>query len=206
MRRICCKCKENNPTGLHGYKPKSKESVAGGSKSSKENSTECASRTIQEDVISICVVPVKVKHKESNFVYSTFAMLDNCSQGCFIKASLIKTLQIWGPKTSITVETLTGEENHTTFALEGLRVYNELGLSQEWISLTKAYTKEDLTVDSWNVATAQKLKKRKHLSCVVDEVIKDNRNINVELLICANFPSVLEPIKVIPSRMMVHMR
>ena len=97
-RRICCVCNENHPTGLHGHKPKNKESVAGGSQSSEEKSTDsrrkiaCASTTIQEDVISMCVVPVKVKHKDSNFVYSTFAMLDNCSQGCFVKASLMKTL------------------------------------------------------------------------------------------------------------------
>ena len=31
----------------------------------------CASATIQEDVINMCVVPVKVKHKGSNFVHST---------------------------------------------------------------------------------------------------------------------------------------
>ena len=47
-------------------------------------------------------------------------MLGNCSQGCFVKASLMKTLQIRGQKTSMTVKTLTGEENHTTFTLEGL--------------------------------------------------------------------------------------
>ena len=205
-RKICCVCNENHPTGLHEHKPKSKESVAGGNKSSEEKSPDsrrkiaCASTTIQEDVISMCLVPVKVKHKDSNFVYSTFAMLDSSSQGCFVKANLMKTLQVRGQKTSITVKTLTGEENHTTFALEGLRVCSQLGLNQEWISLPKTYTKEDLPVDSWEVATAQKLKKWKHLSCVADEVIKDDQNINVELLIGANCIRALEPIKVIPSR------
>ena len=205
-RRICCVCNENHPTGLHGHKPKNKESVAGGSQSSEEKSTDsrrkiaCASTTIQEDVISMCVVPVKVKHKDSNFVHSTFAMLDNCSQGCFVKASLMKTLRIGDHKTSITVKTLTGEENHTTFALEGLRVCIQLSLNQKWISLPKAYTKEDLPVDSWEVATARKLKKWKHPSGVTDEVIKDDRNINVELLIGASCTRALDPIKVIPSR------
>ena len=127
-------------------------------------------------------------------------MLDNCSRGCFVKASLMKTLQIRGQKTSITVKTLTGEDNYTTFALEGLRVCSQLGLNQEWISLPKTYTKEDLLVGSWEVATAQKLKKWKHLSCVADEVIKDDQNVNVELLIGANCARALEPIKVIPSR------
>ena len=84
-RRICCVCNENHPTGLHGHKPKSKESVAGGSQRSEEKSTDSrrkiasTSTAIQEDVISMCVVPVKVKHKGSHFVHSTFAMLDNWS-------------------------------------------------------------------------------------------------------------------------------
>ena len=38
------------------------------------------------------------------------------------------------------------------------------------------------------------------MSCVADEVIKDNQNIKVELLIGANCARALEPIKVIPSR------
>ena len=50
------------------------------------------------------------------------------------------------------------------------------------------------------IPTAQKLKKWKHLSCVADAVIKDDQNINVELLIGANCARALELIKVIPSR------
>ena len=68
----------------------------------------------------------------------------------------MKTLQIRGQKTSIRVKALTGEENHITFALEGLRVWSQLGLNQEWISLPKKYTKEDLPVDS-NSSKAEKV-------------------------------------------------
>ena len=46
----------------------------------------------------------------------------------------MKTQQIRGQKTSITVKTLTGEEKHTLFALGGLRACSQLGLNQEWIS------------------------------------------------------------------------
>ena len=37
---LLCVCKENHPTGLHGYKPKSKESVTEGSQSNEEKSTD----------------------------------------------------------------------------------------------------------------------------------------------------------------------
>ena len=75
-----------------------------------------------------------------------------------------------------------------------------MDLNQVWISLPKTYTKEDLPVDSWEVETAQKPKKWKHLSCVADEVIKNHRKINAELLVGANCTRALEPIKIIPSR------
>ena len=39
------------------------------------------------------VVPVKVKYKDSNSVYSTFAILDNCSQECFAKSSFVKKIK-----------------------------------------------------------------------------------------------------------------
>ena len=86
------------------------------------------------------------------------------------------------------------------FASEGLRACSQLDLNQVWIGLPKTYTKEDLPVDSWEVKTAQKPKKWKHLSCAADEVIKNHRNINVELPGGANCTRALEPIKVILSR------
>ena len=140
----------------------------------------------------MCVVPVRVKHNDSNFVDSTFVMLNICSQGCFVKASLMKTLQIRSQKTSITVKTLTEEENHTTFTLEGLRVCSQWGLNQEWINLPK--------VNSWEVQQVRSWRSGNILSCIADEVIKDDQNINVELLIGANCTRALEPIKVILSK------
>ena len=53
-----------------------------------------ASTATHRDSISMCVVPVKVKYKDSNSVYSTFAMLDNCSLECFVKSSLVKNLRV----------------------------------------------------------------------------------------------------------------
>ena len=52
----------------------------------KADSTEliCAS-TKMSQVISICVVPVKVRSKISNTEVGPWAMLDNYNQGSFIK-------------------------------------------------------------------------------------------------------------------------
>ena len=43
-------------------------------------------------VISMCVVPVKVSYAGTKKQISTYAMLDNCSQGGFMKDSIRKNL------------------------------------------------------------------------------------------------------------------
>ena len=40
----------------------------------------------------MCVVPVWVGHRNSRKMVKTYAMLDNCSQGSFIKNEIIKDL------------------------------------------------------------------------------------------------------------------
>ena len=91
--------KEQHPTGLHGLQLKKRSHekddnytppMPPGNEEKKDSIKACASRVAHADVISMCVVPVKVKHKDSNSVYSTFAMPDNCSQGCFVKSNLCK--------------------------------------------------------------------------------------------------------------------
>ena len=57
-------------------------------------------------VISMCVVPVKVRSKISNTVVRTWAMLDNCSQGNFVKKTLLEELKVEAKSTTFIVKTL----------------------------------------------------------------------------------------------------
>ena len=41
-------------------------------------------------MINMCVVPIKVTHVETKREVSAFAILDNCSQGCFIERNIRK--------------------------------------------------------------------------------------------------------------------
>ena len=95
----------------------------------------------------MCVVLVKKIYGNSNIFYSTFAMLDNCSQGCFIQACLVKHLRMRVQRTSINFKMLTGEESHSTVAIKGLKVCSRLGSHKELINVPKFFTK-DLPVDS----------------------------------------------------------
>ena len=159
----------------------------------------CASTVAHTDVISMCVVPVKVKYKDSNSVYSTLVMPDNCSQGCFFKSSFVINLSIKGHKTSVSVKSLTWEKTHTFFAVDGVKVSRMSGLDAEWINIPTAYTKDDLPVDSSEIATPGKIKKWKY-SQDISEEISHSDDVNVEVLIGASCTRALEPVQVIASR------
>ena len=69
-----------------------------------------ASASITSNVISMCVVPVKVSYAGTKKQISTYAMLDNCCQGWFMKDSIRKNLGADGRKAEITFKTLNGEQ------------------------------------------------------------------------------------------------
>ena len=50
------------------------------------NDVKCASTTLKSGskVISMCIVPVKIKHGDNTKIVTTYAMMDNFSQGSFI--------------------------------------------------------------------------------------------------------------------------
>ena len=170
-----------------------------GNEEKKDSVKSCASTVAHTEVISMYVIPVNVKYKDSNSVYSTFAMLHNCSQGCFVNSSLVKNLRIKGHKTSVSVKTLTGERINTSFAVDGLKASRTSGLDAEWINIPKAYTKDDLPVDSSEIATPEKIKKWKYLQEISEEISQSD-DMKMGLLIGANCTRALEPVQVIASR------
>ena len=128
---MCSSCKGNHPTPLHGYVPKDKRSTDGGDQYPKKTeealknsfaglddlNCAAASKKYASDVVSMCLVPVKVKHDHGANEVTTYAMLDNCSQGSFILDSLIKKLGVTGSKTTINLKRLHGVRSEKTVSV-----------------------------------------------------------------------------------------
>ena len=170
QRRVCDTCGEKHPTGLHGYKGSKKNKDADGGNSQKSDSTlACATTKLKSKVISMCVVPVKVKCSNSKKEFRTHAMLDCCSQGTFISTDLARKLKAEGVQTTIKIKTLNGEESQETEAVSGLKVSKSSG-QRMWIDLPVTYTKEDLPVDDEDVATPEKIRKWKYLERIAGEI------------------------------------
>ena len=104
IQRTCKICAGKHKTGLHGFKLKRKgDDSSDDNKASEKIKSNCANISNNQcaaigsgQVLSMCVLPVKVQHKESNDEIITFAMLDNCSQGTFATENLMNQLDING--------------------------------------------------------------------------------------------------------------
>ena len=125
-------------------------------------------------------------------------MLDNCSQGTFVKEEIIEALGVDGRSTSVTIKTLNGEMSQRAIAVEGLKVAGSMmkTTTTDWINLPRSFTKESFSVEEQEIATPTKVKDWDYLKGIVDNICP-NTNISVGLLIGANFAEALEPKEVI---------
>ena len=113
-KRFCKVCNGKHPTTVHGYVRKKVDNTQHqcNSEASEERKdgevAACASLNAGMEVISMCVVPVKLSHGDSGKTLKTYALLDSCSQGTFILDKMLKRFGLKGKRTSITIKTLNG--------------------------------------------------------------------------------------------------
>ena len=62
--------------------------------------------TVVGKVISMCVVPVRLNHCNSQKEVKTYALLDSSSQGRFVTGRILRELDVTGVKTSINIKNL----------------------------------------------------------------------------------------------------
>ena len=119
----------------------------------------------------MCILPIDICCDKTKSQVQTYAMLDNCHQGTFIKESLINDLKISGLTTSITVKTLNGEETVKTKAIKGLKVAQiGNGDKKYWIDLPKCFSRDSLPVDSEEIVTPDQIKKWEYLDGVATSI------------------------------------
>ena len=200
---MCKVCSGRHPTVLHGLKTqKYKKKGSNEDTDTKEDKPEevkCASTNTRSDVISMCIVPVQIKSKDTSKTVHTYALLDSCSQGTFILDQLASDLAISGRKTSLTIKTLNGEFISNSTALEGLKVASISEGNKEWLPLLRTFTRADLPVDNDDITKPYQLRKWKYLENVINQLTFSD-DISVGLLIGANCTKALEPIEILQSK------
>ena len=82
---------------LHGYTKKVRSNTSTFVKSDIKNPVACISTCLSHEVLSMCILPIDIYYSQ----VQAYTVLDNCSQGTFIKDSLINDLKISRLTTSI---------------------------------------------------------------------------------------------------------
>ena len=93
----------------------------------------CATTTMKSNIVSMCVVPVKVKCNQSENQLKTYALLDCCRQEAFINIKLAEKLRTKGIMTPIKIKTLNGGESQKTETISGLKLCCATGQMHELI-------------------------------------------------------------------------
>ena len=148
------------------------------------------------------VVPVRVKHSDSDKEVKNFTLLDSCSQGTFVTEDLISKLSVSGVKTSINIKALNGNQKQSSSLVQGLMVSAPITSPSNqihWIKLPKSFTRKEIPVDPVEIPTPIKLRKWKYLDKVAKHLATDDE-VSVDLLIGANCVQALEPVDVISSQ------
>ena len=163
-RRFYKVCNGEHPTTLHGYVRKKIDNTQHqcNSEESEERKdgevAACASLNTVMEVISMSVVPIKLRYGDSGRTLKTYELLDSCSQGTFILERLPERFGIKGRRTSITIKTLNGEVTNKSSVISGLKVASNRNSSEDWLEISDTYTKKCLPVGKEDVATPSKLK------------------------------------------------
>ena len=88
---------------------------------------------------------------------TSYSLIENCSQGSFVKKTLHEELKVEGKSTTVTVKTLNGDCKYSSLAVHDLEAANTQGKQVDWIKLQRMVSQDDLPVSSDEIATPENI-------------------------------------------------
>lgn len=200
-RKICKKCKGFHPTSLHIDTPASPEqTISEGipevtshrvDVSNTKNHAECYAHSL--------IVPVWLHHEQSpQDKQLVYALLDDQSDACFIKDTVLEKLQANGPEVQLKLSTVLAEKVISCKKIDGLTVQ---GLNEATgINLPGAYSREDIPAKRGQIPRPETARNWPHLLPIANHLMPYREDVEVGLLIGANCARAIKPTEVIPGR------
>ena len=139
-------------------------------------------------MISMCVLPVSITCENNGKQITTYAILDNCSQGSFVYEAV---LGVKGTKTTLSLKTFHRKRSENTSAIPGIQAKGING-DDNWLRLPRLYARKELPVDKEEIGIPGKITAWEYLKPVTKEIVQ-NDGVCIGLLIGANCMKVLEP-------------
>ncbi len=157
--------------------------------------SRCGFPTTEGSITALPVVPVKVrKHGSSDYV-ETYAMLDNGSNSTFCTDTLRERLNCSGTEKKVKVTTLGTSQDIISIMLTDLEV-TDLD-ENNIIPLPEVLCRPNIPVSKTEIPTQEDVDRWQYLQ---GHVYLPTINAEVELLIGANVPQALQPMRIIGSQ------
>ncbi|XP_068742185.1 uncharacterized protein [Montipora capricornis] len=200
-RNICKKWKGFHPTSLHLNSAASQEQNSNEGipevtshrieASNSEKHTECYSHSL--------IMPVWLNHEQAPQNKQLFyALLDDQSDACFIKDTVLEKLQANGPEVQLKLSTVLAEEVITCTRIDGLIVQ---GVNEATsVRLPKAYSREDIPAKREQILRPETGRNWPHLLRIADQLMPYSEDVEVGLLLGTNCARAIKPTEVIPGR------
>ena len=204
-RQLVCKtCHGFHPTSLHND-PAPNENTEETSES--RDTPEATSHRVNiSDATSLtpsCVhsliVPVWIHHtRDVGHRVLTYALLDEQSDACFVKDSLVRKLDVSGPEVELKLSTVLAEKIVTSQRIEGLVVR---GYSEDVeIPLPNSYSRSSIPAKQSQIPRPESALNCPHLRRISEKIMPLKEALEVGLLIGLNCPRAIKPLEVIPGR------
>ena len=198
-RKICKKCKGFHPTSLHIDSPASQVQNSNEGipevtshrveASNSEKHVECYSHSL--------IVPVWLRHEQAQDKQLVYAPLDDQSDACFIKDTVLEKLKANGPEVQLKLSTVLAEEVITCKRIDGLIVQGVNEVTT--VRLPGAYTRADIPAKRGQIPRPETARDWPHLSRIADQLMPYREDVEVGLLIGANCARAIKPSEVIPG-------
>jgi hypothetical protein len=140
---------------------------------------------------------VKIYQKGKEFaITTTYAFYDNGSSGCFLTENIMDSIGATGAQTMLQLRTMHGRSCVRSAAIQDLVITDLNG--QNPVEIPKAYTRDEIPVNSRQIPRPEIIEKWKHLKQVANEIPAYRPDLDIGILISSNCPAALEPLDVIP--------
>ena len=197
QRRKCKKCPGKHPTTLHDDNFSAKRTRK--RKEELEQKTTYTCDTVEESschvskrencIGALPIVPVKLTANGKEVM--TYAMLDSCSTGTFIRDDIREKLGETGTETNLIIKTINGSEHHSSIVLNNLAVTDING--ENMIKLPRTYTREEIPASSQEIPRPETVKNYPYLKRIASQIHEYLPGSTVGLLIGFNCPQAIEP-------------
>ncbi|XP_068221310.1 uncharacterized protein [Palaemon carinicauda] len=196
--RKCIKCKRWHPTILHDENLNKKPSSGD---TQQEQAVAVANRInvnryFSADVHSM-IVPVWLSHRNTSNKVMVYAVLDDQSDACFIKESVLRYMNVNGQNSVIKIATMLGEEAIKSTKVFGLSVK---GINENsTVNLPCVYSRKTIPARRAQIPKKCSALRWPHLKKIAGRLVEYNPDIEIGLLIGINCIKAVKPLEIIPG-------